>query len=357
MRTIVFRVDSSTQIGSGHLMRSLTLANRLKEKVKIVFISRDLIGNLHDLIGKNNFQYFALPRMNVDESLVGYEKWLTVKQIADADQTQKLIRSLGKVDCLIIDSYAIDVTWEKIIRPYVNKIMVIDDLANRKHDCDILLDQNFYINLDSRYDGLVPSGCKMLLGSQYVLLREEFYEARKNMRTRNGIIKNILVFFGGSDPTNETGKALKAIVELNRPDIIVNVVVGGSNPHKKEIEDFCQNHLNMRYHCQVDCIAKLMAEADLAIGAGGTTTWERCFLGLPAIVIAVAENQVTICEDCARAGYIYYLGKNIDIDEKKIYTTLTKLIKEKRQGLRQITLMEEIKSDWISAIFASSDFK
>ena len=309
---IVFRVDSSLQIGSGHLMRCLTLAERLKKEngADVYFIMRDLSGNLIDFVKQKNFSIFKLPQVELDETLVGYAKWLTVTQEQDAAETIARIKVIDKPDVLIIDSYAIDMTWENMLRPYVQKIMVIDDLANRKHDCDILLDQNEYCNKDKRYEYLVPQHCRLLLGPQYAILREEFYEARKKMRVRDGKINNILVFFGGSDISNETMKALQAISMLERNDIKVNVIVGKSNPNQKEIEKFCYKNNNMYYFCQVENIAEFMNEADLAIGAGGVTTWERCFLALPSIVISVADNQEKILKYIHKEfSIINYIGK------------------------------------------------
>ncbi|MEL7633356.1 UDP-2,4-diacetamido-2,4,6-trideoxy-beta-L-altropyranose hydrolase [Sporomusa sphaeroides] len=308
---IVFRVDSSTLIGSGHLMRCLTLAKQLKKtkQAEIAFISRDLAGNLNHFIESNGYRLLLLPRAASVEELTGYEQWLTVRQDVDAGQTKQFLQGLV-VEYLIIDSYGFDKTWEDIVRPYVNKIMVIDDLANRKHNCDILLDQNYYCEPEHRYAGLVPSHCKLLLGPQYALLREEFYEARKKMRIRDGTVKNILIFFGGSDLTNETMKALQALEALQRTDIQVNVIVGASNNNKENIEAYCLQHDHIHYFCQVNNMAELMNEADFAIGAGGTATWERCFLSLPAIVITIAENQVEIAENCKRIGVIEYLGQH-----------------------------------------------
>ena len=328
---IVFRVDSSVQIGSGHLMRCLTLAGQLKKvkQAEIAFISRNLEGNLNHLIENHGYRLFTLPRVVPNEGLAGYEKWLTVKQAVDADQTKQILQRIA-VDYLIIDSYALDETWENILRPYVNKIMVIDDLANRRHNCDILLDQNYYCDMESRYTGLVPANCQLLLGPQYALLREEFYEARQKMRNRDGTIKNILIFFGGSDLTDETMKALKALESLHRSDIQVNVVVGASNKNRENIEAYCRQYENMQYFCQVSNMAEMMNEADLAIGAGGTTTWERCFLGLPSIVIAIADNQVCICEDCARLSCIHYVGKSVSVTRADIKNAIFKFLTERK---------------------------
>lgn len=323
------RVDSSTTIGSGHLMRCLTLAERMRKEnnAKVHFISRDLEGNLHGNIKDAGFDLHVLPRHPIDKSLEGYTAWLTVQQDVDAEETKDVLREICKVDRLVVDNYALDMAWERELRPFTDEIFVIDDLANREHDCNVLLDQNFYLDMEKRYIGLVPKKCKLLLGPQHALLREDFYEARKHLRKRDGSLRNILVFYGGSDLTNETMKALHALRVFHeaQPETTVDVIVGGSNPHQQEIKKFCEApdvKKWMRYHLQVDNMAKYMARADLMLGAGGSTTWERCFLELPAIVTAVADNQVRIAEDCATAGYITYLGCAADVEESQIVSAL-----------------------------------
>ena len=223
---------------------------------------------------------------------------------------------------------------ESKVRPFVGKIFVIDDLANRQHDCDVLLDQNFYINMEHRYDDLVPQHCKLELGPKYALFREEFYETKKHLYQRDGSIKNILVFYGGVDLINETMKALQAIVELNLPNVMINVVVGVGNANKESIEEYCRHH-KFHYHCQVDNMAELMNQADLALGAGGTTTWERCFLGLPSIVTSVAENQETVANDSAVKGYIIYIGKAQNCRKKDIICSINSLNKNMLLGMQK----------------------
>lgn len=317
---VAIRVDASLVIGSGHWMRCLTLAKLLqkKESAEIHFISRDLEGNLHGLARGAGFFLHILPRHRTDSSLGGYAAWLTVTQRRDAEETKALLQSLGQVDCLVVDSYAIDIFWERQMRPWTREIFVIDDLANRKHDCDVLLDQNFYLNMGKRYEGLVPPHCRMLLGPAHALLMDEFYEARRHARKRTGRLGNILVFYGGSDLTDETSKAIRALLEAGLPDLEVNVIVGGKNPQKEDIRAFCRRYASFHYHEQVSNMAEFMNEADLMLGAGGTTMWERCFLGLPAIVTAVAENQVEICRDCSAAGIIEYLGFYDEVKEEDL---------------------------------------
>lgn len=330
----VIRADASTSIGSGHVMRCLTLAHRLKKEknAKVVFVMRVLPGNLIGVVEKQGFEVLKLLPANQKYSLSGYGLWLTVPMEVDAQQTIEVLQHYLQehgcevVDRLIVDSYALDEQWELMLRPYCREIMVIDDLANRKHDCDILLDQNFYLNKDVRYAGLVPEHCKMLLGPDHVLLREEFYEAKKHLRKRDGNIKNILVFYGGSDLTNETEKAIKALVQLHDEgyNFTADIITGLSNSRREKIEKICSKYHFFHYYCQVSNIAEFMNKADLMLGAGGSTTWERLYMELPALVTAVAENQVKCCEECGKAGLIDYVGPAncVEADKIKEYVKL-----------------------------------
>ena len=317
---VVIRADASTLIGSGHVMRCLTLAQRLRKEqnAKVIFIMRKLLGNLIDVVRKQSFAVLVLPPADQDYELEDYGLWLTVPMEVDAQQTIKVLQhylqehGCDVVDRLIVDSYALDEQWERMLHPYCKEIMVIDDLANRRHECDILLDQNFYLNKDVRYAGLVPEHCKMLLGPEHALLREEFYEAKKHLRKRDGNIKNILVFYGGSDLTNETEKAIKALVQLHDEgySFMADIITGVSNSCREKIEKICSKYQFFHYYCQVSNMAEFMNKADLMLGAGGSTTWERLYMELPVLVTAVAENQIQGCRDCSQAGLIYYLGES-----------------------------------------------
>lgn len=334
MGVIVFRADASRLIGSGHVMRCLTLAQRLRKEqnAKVIFIMRKLSGNLIDVVRKQRFAVLVLPSADEDYKLDGYGLWLTVSMEVDAQQTIEVLQHYLQehycdvADRLIVDSYALDEQWERMLRPYCKEIMVIDDLANRRHECDILLDQNFYLNKDVRYVGLVPEHCKMLLGPEHALLREEFYEAKKHLRKRDGNIKNILVFYGGSDLTNETEKAIKALVQLHDEgyNFTADIITGLSNSRREKIEKICSKYHFFHYYCQVSNMAEFMNMADLMLGAGGSTTWERLYMELPALVTAVAENQIQGCEDCSQAGIIEYLGINEDVRVDTILEALHK---------------------------------
>lgn len=333
---VIIRADASTSIGSGHVMRCLTLAHRLKKEknAKVVFVMRDLTGNLIDVVKKQGFDILKLSSANQKYTLNGYGLWLTVPMDVDAQQTIEILQyylqehGCNAVDRLIVDSYALDEQWEQVLRPYCNEIMVIDDLANRRHDCDILLDQNFYLNKDDRYAGLVPEHCKMLLGPEHALLREEFYEAQKHLRKRDGNIKNILVFYGGSDLTNETEKAIKALVQLHDEgyNFTADIITGVSNSRREKIEKICRKYHFLHYYCQVSNMAEFMNKADLMLGAGGSTTWERLYMELPALVTAVADNQVKCCEECGKAGMIEYIGLAENVNCNMLYNIVKNMI-------------------------------
>ena len=335
---IVFRVDSSNLIGSGHLMRCLTLATQQRKLGNdIVFICRDLDGNLSDLVNEKGFKVELLPKVKHNDNLDGYAQWLTVTQEQDAFETINILKRYKHIDRAVVDSYAIDETWEKMIRPYTDEIFVIDDLANRKHDCDVLLDQNYYLDKDHRYDGLVPESCRLLLGPEHALLREEFYAAKKHLRQRDGIIHNILVFYGGSDLTDETTKAIHSLIDLKLSGVTADIIVGSSNQQKEQIRELCKRHDFLHYHEQVSNMAEFMNSADLMLGAGGTTTWERWFLHLPAIVTAIAKNQIKICEDCAANNIIDYVGTS----ERVSANTLKEAILRHMGGKSNGTLLSE----------------
>lgn len=326
---VIIRADSSFSIGSGHIMRCLTLAGQLKKEnsAEVHFICRDLDGNLSNLVRDAGCHLHLLPRAEYNPALKNYESWLTVTQEQDASESKALLSDLRlRVDRIVVDSYAIDETWEKLMRPMTKEIFVIDDLANRPHDCDILLDQNEYLDKETRYKGLVPDKCKLLLGYKHVLLREEFYEVKKTLRKRDGKVKNILVFYGGSDPTNETMKAVNALSGINLSGITVNVIVGGANVHKDKVADFCKKHEGFHYFCQVNNMAEMMAQADLALGAGGSATWERLFLELPSIVTVVADNQEKIAEDCQTLGLINYLGRAKEVSVERLKAEIERVL-------------------------------
>lgn len=309
---IAFRVDASVEIGTGHVMRCITLAEMLRQKGStIFFLCKKYEGNLISFLKQKGFVTIALSDNPFNQQ-------------EDANETIEKIASL-QIDTIIVDHYGIDVTWERFLRPYAKNICVIDDLANRQHDCDILLDQNFYPNMEEKYRYLIPESCRLYLGPKYLLLRPEFYQISHRKRNE---VRNLLIFFGGSDPTNETMKALEALENLQLKNIELNVVVGESNLNKEKIE-WVVKKIGGKFHCQIDYLAKLMDEADLSLGAGGVTMWERCFVGLPSIVTIVAENQRGSTEAAYRFGAVKLVGWHENVNVLTYEKELSNLINNK----------------------------
>lgn len=321
----VFRADASVEIGTGHVMRCLTLADILKRKgVEIAFVCRSMSGDMCDFIRKKGFLVFSIDGPEFQS--LGLFDWRR-----DVEDTLSILRGLGRIDWLVLDHYGLSRNWEKRVRPFVGKIMVIDDLADRDHDCDLLLDQNLFDDMETRYDALVPDHCCKLLGPKFALLRPEFPEARKVSGQRNGKVERILISFGGADLSNQTVKAIEAMRMLRNPDIALDVVVGASNPHKEQIERMCVETPACFYHCQVSNMAELMSRAKLSIGAGGSTTWERCCLGLPSVIIVVAENQRDLGEKLHSAGVTFNLGWHQEVTTEQIASKIDRLCCDKKR--------------------------
>lgn len=310
---VVFRVDASVLTGSGHVMRCLTLAEGLRNAgAAVVFMTRPHKGNLNALIQNKGFELYELSQVSQDYAENAtrdeYAAWLGATQEADASETIDILKD-KQPDWLIVDHYAVDECWEKLVRPYAKKIMVIDDLADRKHDCDVLLDQNYVSGYQRRYIGLVPPSCTTLLGPDYALLRKEFAEARKSLKPRDGSVKRIFVFFGGVDHGNMTGNAIEALSAPEFSHIYADVVIGAANPHRDTIATAIEQCPLATLHVQVENIAELMSMADLALCAGGSATWERLCLGLPSLVVTVADNQVQFTHDLHEKRLIRWIGR------------------------------------------------
>jgi UDP-2,4-diacetamido-2,4,6-trideoxy-beta-L-altropyranose hydrolase len=228
----------------------------------------------------------------------------------DARQTLDALKA-WKPDWLVVDHYALDAKWERALADAAGKIMVIDDLANRPHECELLLDQNLG-RVASDYDGLLPAECQRLIGPRYALLRPEFAALREQSLSRrsNPELKRILISLGGVDRTNVTGRVLEALSESALPrSTELDIIMGAAAPY---LDDVRQQTARLPFKATVSVNVKDMAQrmclADLAIGAAGSTSWERCCLGLPAILMVLAENQVPGAKALEAAGAAKMIG-------------------------------------------------
>jgi len=329
---VVFRVDASQQIGTGHIIRCLSLAKALREQgADCQFICRAHPGHLINRIVNEGFTVVSLPfeaswQLKQDDPIMmDYASWLGANWQEDASQSINALAD-SKPHWLIVDHYAIDVRWEQTLRSFCEKIMVIDDLANRKHNCDLLLDQNLFQNHENRYFGKLNVDCNKLFGPQYALLHPEYAKLHVQVKPRKWPIKNFLIYFGGVDHCNLTGLALYSLIRGDFYADNVDVVISKNSPHYCFMKKLVNNVDKVMLYSDLPSLAPLMMKADLAIGAGGATSWERLSLGLPAIVVTLAENQRSVTEELNQLGLVEWAGESSSINIENIMSSLDKII-------------------------------
>ncbi len=300
-----FRVDASIEIGVGHMMRCLSLAEALRNRgANCYFISSSDNANLSGLAEEKGFDVHRISLPNETEvpptefrNVIGHPvqhaSWLKISWQEDAYCTNLILQN-RKADWLIVDHYAIDQNWELAVKPHCQKLAVIDDLADRAHTCDMILDQNLGREFTD-YDNLLPDHTSRLIGPRYALLRPEFSQSRRQSLKRRAkfTLNRLLVTFGGIDKNNATGEVLRTLLDYPLPrECEITVVMGPSSPHLQTIRHLAEG---MPWPTEVKVgvgnMAELMANMDLAIGAAGITSWERCCVGLPSITVIIADNQ------------------------------------------------------------------
>ncbi|WP_415900049.1 UDP-2,4-diacetamido-2,4,6-trideoxy-beta-L-altropyranose hydrolase [Neptuniibacter sp. QD48_11] len=321
---VAVRVDASSAMGSGHIIRCRTLALKLKQRgVKVLFICREHHGNLITLIEKDGFEVRPLASPSIVASTGdSYAAWLGVSQEKDAQESIKTLFDF-RPDLLIVDHYSLSASWEMLLRPYVGRIMVIDDLNNRSHDCDFLLDQNLSASKE-RYDALIPSQCQCFLGPSYALLADEYMQLRQQETAYSSKLNKVLVYFGGVDPDNLSSMALKALSDAKFEDVEVCIVVGANNPpHKQELLRQAQLRPNTVVLEPQKSLSNLMSDTDLMIGAGGATSWERLCLGVPSVIVSVAENQEFISKALDELGLAIHLGVSNQVVEQDFFAAVS----------------------------------
>lgn len=283
IRRALFRCDATPTLGGGHVMRCLALASAMV----------DAGYGVRFACAKGSMEVVpALARSGFD-----------VIELADSlDPAELLERIETPVDALVFDHYGIDAAYERDL-PCARTIVVIDDLADRPHDCDLLIDQTFGREA-ADYDHLVPSSALVMVGAQYALIRPEFAAARPAALARRragGPVRRILISMGLTDLGGVTAPVLEAV--LRAPvDAAIDVVIGSSAPSRAAVMALADTEPRIEVHDETADLCRLMADADLAIGAAGTTSWERCCLGLPTVMLVLAANQRKIAAELQATG-------------------------------------------------------
>ncbi len=293
---VVFRVEGGPEIGMGHSSRCAVLAGQLSGRgAGVTFVatqaSCDAIRvRLPDGV---HYDFRPLPA--------------GLAETADAQACAAILTSLPfRPDWLVVDHYGLGADWENAQRPFAGRLMVIDDLA-RRHACNLLLDQNYFANPGQRYHNQLEHSCRTLFGPGFALLRPGIALSRRE-DVRTDVPRRVFVCFGGADNHNSTQMALDAMAML--PDLAMqaDIVIASTHPKRRALEKFCAGFPAWRLFTDHPAPEQLMAQADIGIGAGGVMTWERCAVGLPSIVVTIADNQKEVAGAMAEAGMILYGG-------------------------------------------------
>lgn len=340
---IGFRVDAASHIGTGHLTRCLTLANKLQSMGhECIFFSRMFDINLSDRIAAAQCSLVTLGNtLHVPILSIKSEKdWIGVSLEEDCQDFIKAI-NYSPIDICIVDHYSIDNSWESYVRPLVSSLVVIDDLANRQHDCDILIDQNYFPDYENRYLKLIPNDSLTLLGPKFTLLRDEFIDLRQQINLPDLNISKkakMLINFGGIGHFELLKKIISVITEL--PKFEYTLITGFLIPAEANKINELQNSKNIHLLNSTTEMAKLMSTSQFAIGASGSTVWERFTLGINSALIEMADNQKHLLSFLHQQNLVDSLGNVNQINENDIYQYIKKLdINSKLYQNRRLHIM------------------
>jgi UDP-2,4-diacetamido-2,4,6-trideoxy-beta-L-altropyranose hydrolase len=331
---VAIRVDASTEIGSGHLMRCLALADELAARGAAVrFVCRQLPEGLAARVAAHGHGLARLPPAppaRAAELDLPHSAWLGVSQADDAAATLSALADVPRWDWAVVDHYGLDARFEAPLRRAAERVLAIDDLADRPHDADALLDSGCLSPEQAeRYATRLPAPCRRLFGPAWAFLRPEFRAARSRRPPRAEPPFRIVVSFGGVDPPGATLVALRALELLRREDGLVDavdVILGSASPHRSAVAEACARGGGTTLHLDATNVAELLARADLAVGAGGVMSWERCAVGVPSIVGAIAENQRSVCEALVAGRAAVGVGEFARVDPARLAALVRDLL-------------------------------
>lgn len=296
---VAVRVDGSARIGMGHVMRTLAFARRLRAQgADVSFLMRP-----SDDVAPARVRDAGFPVRLLDADRLDVERhpWLGVAPERDAADTAALLAAGETPDWLVADNYGIDERWERALRPSVRALLAFDDLADRRHDVDALIDQNVVDDAGARYAALVPPHARLFVGPRFAQLRDQFVRRSGRRRARDGTIERVLVAFG-SDSGTHTAIALEALERVRAP-LQVTAILADRAPRAVDVRQIVERR-GWTLLGYVEEMAALLDASDLVVGAGGTSAWERAVLGVPTIAWTIADNQRDVIAALAAAGAI-----------------------------------------------------
>lgn len=305
---IFIRVDAHFKIGIGHIYRCLKLTSYIDNINTITFIckkyknlqnkKKEFVNNIYKKIEKN-FKIKFIEIENDDSIKMDMNTWFGENYMLDANKT---IENLNDCDILIVDHYSVDYRWENIVKKYTKKLIIIEDFIGRKHNCDLII--NGLVNDTLVYKNLVNKDCKLLLGNEYLIIGNHFFNQDIKLREKN----RISVFISGSDITNETCKIIKSLKIINKnKKYIFDIIVGGLNTNYKTILKLCKEDYFL-IHYNIDNIWEILNRSYISIGALGQSLLERIALKIPSIMISLSENQLLVSKNLLSSGCFRYIG-------------------------------------------------
>ncbi|CAG8865113.1 UDP-2,4-diacetamido-2,4,6-trideoxy-beta-L-altropyranose hydrolase [Pseudomonas fluorescens] len=324
---VLIRSDASPTIGSGHIARCLCLARVLRRQGSYVaFACRLLPGHRLEALRAEGFETFALPERYEDEDPQQAIESMLPWQ-ADIAALEPLLELQPAFDWIIVDHYGLDHHWQTAARRWAPRIAVVDDLATRTYSADLLLNQNLS-GTPEAYTSLLAPGCRTLFGPRFAMLRDEFCCPAIEIKPQ---ARRVLVNFGGFDAAMQTYHAMQALADF--VELEVDFVAGADNPAWAQMQVMAASRPHWRLHSFVSDFYRLMTEADLFVGAGGGTSWERAAMGLPTICIAVSNNQQANGEVMAAAGAHVFMGAREQVSVEQLRLAIGFVAGN--QGLRQ----------------------
>ena len=249
-----------------------------------------------------------------------HEGWVGAHWEEDVTESIEVIQ--GSPDWIVVDHYGLDAGWETEARKTGARILAIDDLANRPHKCDLLLDQNL-LPAD-RYDRLLPAACPIMLGPFFALLQPDYEALRATITPRQGLPRRMMIFIGGADSRHLLLRSLQALSSLNC-NIAIDAVVG-SGPTPLAVVEAVARLPHATLHTGLPSLAPLMAAADVALGAGGASSWERLCMGLPSLVVTIAQNQRPIAAALEARGLARWLGDQDQLTDARLQEAIGEML-------------------------------
>lgn len=372
MNACWIRVDSSKQIGTGHVYRCLSIAEQVKRHFHVVFICRLFDGHLIDLIQKKGFEVIALAedlsewsqaareQSWFDSKPLKHSAWLQSTQAEDALATQQALKGalIQCGDVLLLDHFALDADWEGFIQNQLGlSVIVIDGQADRKHVAKVVVDPTVCSKTDKWKNLLADTNrTSFYQGSAYIPLASDFFQLREQVQSRSNL-KSILIAFGGVDLYDFTGAALKAVLEMSLSNLQIDVVVGQNYSNLPVLKSICDKHDQVNCHVQTTKMPELILHADLAIGAGGSIAWERCLLGLPTLVAVIADNQRAQVDCLVSKGVALPIGDQVEQIVPAIQTAIDAFLQNPqvltKMSSAAMALMDNVTNDQWLTIFES----